>query len=148
LTRDHDIRRRLAANARERRRMRGLNAGFDLLRSVVPEINSQKKLSKYETLQMAQIYIGALSELLQRGDSEHQSSAAHPRPLTAPINSTIAQSVGGGGGGGGGPQRARKKHDVFLDLEGLGHYCTSEGEVSAVSDCSDWDERSDGLSVN
>ncbi|XP_003743070.1 basic helix-loop-helix transcription factor amos-like [Galendromus occidentalis] len=56
--------RRLAANARERRRMHGLNVAFDRLREVVPGISSDRKLSKYETLQMAQSYINALSELL------------------------------------------------------------------------------------
>ncbi|XP_029440779.1 LOW QUALITY PROTEIN: protein atonal homolog 1 [Rhinatrema bivittatum] len=57
--------RRMAANARERRRMHGLNHAFDQLRDVIPSFNNDKKLSKYETLQMAQIYINALSELLQ-----------------------------------------------------------------------------------
>uniref|UniRef100_H3AZE1 BHLH domain-containing protein n=1 Tax=Latimeria chalumnae TaxID=7897 RepID=H3AZE1_LATCH len=57
--------RRLAANARERRRMHGLNKAFDQLRSVIPSLDNDKKLSKYETLQMAQIYITELSELLQ-----------------------------------------------------------------------------------
>ncbi|XP_015246393.1 PREDICTED: protein atonal homolog 1-like [Cyprinodon variegatus] len=63
-------RRRLAANARERRRMLGLNVAFDRLRSVIPNLQSQKKLSKSETLQMAQIYISTLSELLQDGAAE------------------------------------------------------------------------------
>uniref|UniRef100_A0A087YQJ1 Atonal bHLH transcription factor 1c n=1 Tax=Poecilia formosa TaxID=48698 RepID=A0A087YQJ1_POEFO len=58
-------RRRLAANARERRRMLGLNVAFDRLRSVIPNLESEKKLSKSETLQMAQIYISTLTELLQ-----------------------------------------------------------------------------------
>ena len=60
-------RRRLAANARERRRMLGLNVAFDRLRSVIPNLDSDKKLSKSETLQMAQIYIATLSELLEDG---------------------------------------------------------------------------------
>ncbi|KAG9267576.1 transcription factor Atoh7-a [Astyanax mexicanus] len=63
-------RRRLAANARERRRMLGLNVAFDRLRSVIPNVESARKLSKSETLQMAQIYISTLSELLQGQDSE------------------------------------------------------------------------------
>ncbi|XP_035216046.1 twist-related protein-like [Stegodyphus dumicola] len=58
--------RRLAANARERRRMQSLNLAFDRLRDVVPSIGDDRKLSKYETLQMAQTYITALCELLQR----------------------------------------------------------------------------------
>uniref|UniRef100_A0A8C5GIH3 BHLH domain-containing protein n=1 Tax=Gouania willdenowi TaxID=441366 RepID=A0A8C5GIH3_GOUWI len=57
--------RRVAANARERRRMHGLNHAFDALRSVIPAFDNDKKLSKYETLQMAQIYINALADLLQ-----------------------------------------------------------------------------------
>uniref|UniRef100_A0A8C3SPA0 BHLH domain-containing protein n=1 Tax=Chelydra serpentina TaxID=8475 RepID=A0A8C3SPA0_CHESE len=60
-------RRRLAANARERRRMLALNVAFDRLRSVIPALRNEKKLSKAETLQMAKIYISMLSELLQRG---------------------------------------------------------------------------------
>ncbi|KAJ3608107.1 hypothetical protein NHX12_025157 [Muraenolepis orangiensis] len=63
-------RRRLAANARERRRMLGLNVAFDRLRSVIPNPECDKKLSKSETLQMAQIYIATLSELLQDRDQD------------------------------------------------------------------------------
>lgn len=58
--------RRLAANARERRRMNSLNSAFDRLRDVVPSLGNDRKLSKFETLQMAQTYISALYELLQR----------------------------------------------------------------------------------
>ncbi|XP_070165824.1 uncharacterized protein [Polyergus mexicanus] len=63
-------RRRLAANARERRRMNGLNDAFDKLREVVPSLGTDHKLSKFETLQMAQSYIAALCDLLQRHDSK------------------------------------------------------------------------------
>ncbi|XP_052121094.1 basic helix-loop-helix transcription factor amos-like [Frankliniella occidentalis] len=61
-------RRRLAANARERRRMNSLNDAFDRLRDVVPSLGSDRKLSKFETLQMAQTYIAALRDLLDRED--------------------------------------------------------------------------------
>lgn len=66
--------RRVAANARERRRMHGLNHAFDELRSVIPAFDNDKKLSKYETLQMAQIYINALAELLQGPVSSNNSN--------------------------------------------------------------------------
>lgn len=56
--------RRVAANARERRRMESLNVAFDKLRSVIPSFGDDTKLSKYETLQMAQTYIAALKDLL------------------------------------------------------------------------------------
>jgi hypothetical protein len=56
--------RRLAANARERRRMDMLNKGFDRLRTVLPGLGPERQLSKYETLQMAQSYISELNDLL------------------------------------------------------------------------------------
>lgn len=62
--------RRLAANARERRRMNGLNTAFDKLREVVPPMGDEHKLSKFETLQMAQSYIRALCNLLEHGADE------------------------------------------------------------------------------
>jgi hypothetical protein len=56
--------RRQAANARERKRMNSLNTAFDKLRTVLPELDSGRKLSKYETLQMAQQYIDSLASIL------------------------------------------------------------------------------------
>ncbi|XP_075466294.1 transcription factor ATOH7 [Ascaphus truei] len=60
--------RRLAANARERRRMQGLNTAFDSLRKVVPQWGEDKQLSKYETLQMALSYIMALNRILSEAE--------------------------------------------------------------------------------
>ena len=57
--------RRLAANARERRRMNGLNNAFDRLRQVIPNMDADHKLSKFETLQMAQTYITLLCDILK-----------------------------------------------------------------------------------
>uniref|UniRef100_A0A3Q3K455 BHLH domain-containing protein n=1 Tax=Monopterus albus TaxID=43700 RepID=A0A3Q3K455_MONAL len=85
----HTARRRLAANARERRRMLGLNVAFDRLRSVIPNLESDKKLSKSETLQMAQIYIATLSELLQEG------ACGASAPIRTPRFSESAQSSPG-----------------------------------------------------
>lgn len=84
--------RRVAANARERRRMHGLNKAFDELRSVIPSLENEKKLSKYDTLQMAQIYITELSELLA---GVVQSECMSPRSGSADKNSrrTLIQSL-------------------------------------------------------
>lgn len=57
--------RRLAANARERRRMQSLNQAFDRLRQYLPCLGNDRQLSKHETLQMAQTYISALGDLLR-----------------------------------------------------------------------------------
>ncbi|KAK5649244.1 hypothetical protein RI129_000273 [Pyrocoelia pectoralis] len=61
--------RRLAANARERRRMQNLNQAFDRLRTFLPQLGQDRQLSKYETLQMAQTYIAALYDLLEQRPS-------------------------------------------------------------------------------
>ena len=60
--------RRRDANARERKRMNGLNEAFEKLRDAVPGLNDKaeknKKLSKMDTLQMANLYIRHLASLL------------------------------------------------------------------------------------
>ena len=66
------LQRRQAANARERRRMNNLNVAFDRLRDVIPSIGEDKQLSKYETLQMAQTYINALTDLLDAKGSDEK----------------------------------------------------------------------------
>uniref|UniRef100_A0A8D0BM52 BHLH domain-containing protein n=1 Tax=Salvator merianae TaxID=96440 RepID=A0A8D0BM52_SALMN len=78
-------RRRLAANARERKRMLVLNVAFDRLRSVVPAVRSERKLSKAETLQMAKIYISMLSDLLLKIEDTRPGlqSGSPPRPENA-----------------------------------------------------------------
>lgn len=57
-------RRRLAANARERRRMNNLNDAYEKLRDVLPDFGPDKKFSKYETLNFAQQYMLALKQIL------------------------------------------------------------------------------------
>ncbi|XP_074504395.1 protein atonal homolog 1b [Sebastes fasciatus] len=74
--------RRVAANARERRRMHGLNKAFDELRSVIPSLEDERKLSKYDTLQMAQIYITELSELLTGVDKPSRRIHSHSPSTT------------------------------------------------------------------
>ncbi|XP_063068235.1 neurogenic differentiation factor 1 [Engraulis encrasicolus] len=85
-------RRRLAANARERRRMLGLNVAFDRLRSVIPNVESERKLSKSETLQMAQIYIATLSELLQ-DDNDDGGAGCHTEFPCASFDDVTSEQV-------------------------------------------------------
>ncbi|XP_026814279.1 transcription factor 15-like [Rhopalosiphum maidis] len=81
-------RRRLAANARERRRMNGLNKAFDRLRGVVPAADDERKLSKYETLQMALTYIVALHEQLGGTPSVASGGANTTKPSATTEPST------------------------------------------------------------
>ena len=62
--------RRGMANARERKRMNGLNDAFERLREVVPNVNSEQKMSKMETLLVAQTYIKALAKLMETAVQE------------------------------------------------------------------------------
>lgn len=79
--------RRVDANARERRRMESLNVAFDKLREVIPSFGDNSKLSKYETLQMAQTYIAALKDLLWQGNRNIDMFAAAILPRFQQIRS-------------------------------------------------------------
>ncbi|XP_061673676.1 protein atonal homolog 1a [Syngnathoides biaculeatus] len=85
--------RRVAANARERRRMHGLNHAFDALRNVIPALDNDKKLSKYETLQMAQIYINALAELLRDPAASSSADGDAPRSSGNPSEGQLAAHI-------------------------------------------------------
>ncbi|KAJ3588050.1 hypothetical protein NHX12_011644 [Muraenolepis orangiensis] len=84
--------RRVAANARERRRMHGLNKAFDQLRSVIPSLENDKKLSKYDTLQLAQIYITELSDLLT-GVVQRPAPGRSPPSRGDPADSACMRSL-------------------------------------------------------
>lgn len=79
--------------------MHGLNHAFDELRSVIPAFDNDKKLSKYETLQMAQIYINALAELLQgpvsnSSDSPGSNGAPEEKDKASPSPTTCRTPAG------------------------------------------------------
>ncbi|XP_061696261.1 pancreas transcription factor 1 subunit alpha [Syngnathoides biaculeatus] len=56
---------RQAANIRERRRMQSINDAFEGLRSHIPTLPYEKRLSKVDTLRLAIGYINFLAELVQ-----------------------------------------------------------------------------------
>ncbi|GMR31590.1 hypothetical protein PMAYCL1PPCAC_01785, partial [Pristionchus mayeri] len=62
--------RRCAANERERKRMTTLNVAYDKLRTVLPEYDSGRRLSKFDTLRMAQEYIAHLNKILKAPSSQ------------------------------------------------------------------------------
>ena len=61
---DTHVRKRTAANERERKRMHTVNSAFDQLRELVPTYPSSRKLSKIDTLKLACTYIQDLKTLL------------------------------------------------------------------------------------
>uniref|UniRef100_UPI00358FF4FD pancreas transcription factor 1 subunit alpha n=1 Tax=Myxine glutinosa TaxID=7769 RepID=UPI00358FF4FD len=75
---------RYAANQRERRRMESINRAFQGLRSHIPTLPYERRLSKVDTLRLAIGYIGFLSELVRSdlplADSSDRTSG-HPRKV-------------------------------------------------------------------
>ncbi|EFO16378.2 hypothetical protein LOAG_12129 [Loa loa] len=64
--------RRSKANARERRRMHNLNEALEKLRRTLPQLPDEPKLTKIETLRMANNYIYALRQILNDGQEEEE----------------------------------------------------------------------------
>ncbi|XP_035028746.1 neurogenin-3 [Hippoglossus stenolepis] len=69
-------RRRVKANDRERSRMHNLNSALDALRSILPALPEDAKLTKIETLRFAHNYIWALTETLRMAD-QHGHTAGY-----------------------------------------------------------------------
>lgn len=67
-------RRRIKANDRERHRMHNLNSALDALRSILPVLPEDTKLTKIETLRFAHNYIWALTETLRMADQQEHTA--------------------------------------------------------------------------
>ena len=68
------IRTRSAANFRERRRMQCLNEAFEGLRTHIPSLPYEKRLSKVDTLKLAICYIKFLADLIKDDEEKKRSS--------------------------------------------------------------------------
>lgn len=79
-------RRRMKANDRERSRMHNLNSALDALRSILPALPEDAKLTKIETLRFAHNYIWALTETLRMADQHGH---------TLPVVSDLSSPAGG-----------------------------------------------------
>lgn len=82
--------RRIAANARERKRMTSLNTAFDALRDHLPHIDSSRKLSKYETLQLAQHYINDLIKIVTLPAPSNVSPSSSSAPSSSSSSSSFS----------------------------------------------------------
>ncbi|KAJ6663959.1 hypothetical protein lerEdw1_008913 [Lerista edwardsae] len=74
---------RNAANARERARMRVLSKAFSRLKTSLPWVPPDTKLSKLDTLRLASSYIAHLRQLLQ--EDRYEKGYVHPVNLTWPF---------------------------------------------------------------
>uniref|UniRef100_A0A3B4Y6A5 Neurogenin 3 n=1 Tax=Seriola lalandi dorsalis TaxID=1841481 RepID=A0A3B4Y6A5_SERLL len=87
-------RRRMKANDRERHRMHNLNSALDALRSILPALPDDAKLTKIETLRFAHNYIWALTETLRMAD-QHGHAADYLQvasDLRSPASVSSAES--------------------------------------------------------
>lgn len=76
------LQQRQAANHRERRRMQCINEAFEGLRTHIPTLPYEKRLSKVDTLRLAISYINFLTELISSdtGDCEDDFSTSYDKP--------------------------------------------------------------------
>ncbi|KAM9782900.1 transcription factor 21 [Neosynchiropus ocellatus] len=74
---------RNAANARERARMRVLSKAFSRLKTSLPWVPPDTKLSKLDTLRLASSYIAHLRQILD--NDKYESGYIHPVNLTWPF---------------------------------------------------------------
>ena len=70
--------RRLAANARERKRANKINFAFNRLRKVLPGFQD-REISKFEAIQLAQDYIKQLVDVLEKEEHNKQACENSPR---------------------------------------------------------------------
>lgn len=79
---------RNAANARERARMRVLSKAFGRLKTTLPWVPPDTKLSKLDTLRLAASYIAHLKQILEE---ETADNCIHPLNLTWPFSFSTKQ---------------------------------------------------------
>lgn len=95
---------RNAANARERARMRVLSKAFSRLKTSLPWVPPDTKLSKLDTLRLASSYIAHLRQLLQ--EDRYENGYVHP------VNLVGAPRSRPGALGRGCPGRSRERGTV------------------------------------
>ncbi|ESP00464.1 hypothetical protein LOTGIDRAFT_99224, partial [Lottia gigantea] len=88
---------RNAANARERSRMRVLSKAFGKLKTTLPWVPADTKLSKLDTLRLASSYIAHLQQILAADFDTIQHSYVHPLNLTWPFTFNGRMVTGGDG---------------------------------------------------
>ncbi|PIO61859.1 Helix-loop-helix DNA-binding domain protein [Teladorsagia circumcincta] len=82
--------RRDKANARERRRMNSLNDALEHLRTLLPAEPEEPKMTKIETLRVAQGYITYLASILSSSDGGYHPTAENT-PYVSPAYPNVWQ---------------------------------------------------------
>ena len=80
--------------------MNGLNDAFERLREVVPNLTTEQKMSKIETLHMAQTYIKALASLIEREERKEMLGVQGGESIDDDSHRHHYHQLGGGGDSG------------------------------------------------
>uniref|UniRef100_A0AAG5CZH4 BHLH domain-containing protein n=1 Tax=Anopheles atroparvus TaxID=41427 RepID=A0AAG5CZH4_ANOAO len=88
---------RQAANLRERRRMQSINEAFEGLRTHIPTLPYEKRLSKVDTLKLAISYISFLGEMLRKdkNGNETGTNGVKRHPVKEPPKKFIVRAGSG-----------------------------------------------------
>ncbi|XP_058059970.1 pancreas transcription factor 1 subunit alpha [Anopheles bellator] len=88
---------RQAANLRERRRMQSINEAFEGLRTHIPTLPYEKRLSKVDTLKLAISYISFLGEMLRKdkNGNEPGTNGVKRHPVKEPPKKFIVRGGSG-----------------------------------------------------
>lgn len=81
---------RLAANDRERTRMRVLSKAFVRLKTSLPWVPSDTKLSKLDTLKLAASYISYLTRILGQDDENGSSNSSNSNSSSSSCSDELA----------------------------------------------------------
>ena len=85
---------RKMANERERRRVHTLNTHIESLRDLIPLSPCEKKLTKTEVIWMAAIYIGFLTELLEKTKNADDNQGESDDDVTQSLDLTFLDFSG------------------------------------------------------
>ncbi|XP_021708465.1 pancreas transcription factor 1 subunit alpha [Aedes aegypti] len=86
---------RQAANLRERRRMQSINEAFEGLRTHIPTLPYEKRLSKVDTLKLAISYISFLAEMLRKDKNGNEPGTVKRPPVKEPPKKFIVRGGSG-----------------------------------------------------
>lgn len=112
---------RNAANARERARMRVLSKAFVKLKTTLPWVPADTKLSKLDTLRLASSYIAHLRHVLTNDEEETQQP-----PFMHPMNLTWPFTFSNKGSGSGSESKSPEPMKLDVDHE---HLMSANGDV-------------------
>ncbi|CAG9761557.1 unnamed protein product [Ceutorhynchus assimilis] len=121
---------RNAANARERARMRVLSKAFCRLKTTLPWVPADTKLSKLDTLRLATSYIAHLRAVLMDQPPPSDNLHKHPLTLTWPFSFHQQRPESSSTDGSYQEQQINQNQPPWVDVPPSQHPVVRDKEVS------------------